>query len=163
MINNKIYLYLDDVRTPLDPSWQVVRNYDEFVSHIRMWGLENYAVISLDHDLGEEAMVEYYRNVKRNNKLDYTNIQEKTGLDCAKFLVDESFRTGINLPVIYVHSANPVGSENIMNIINSYLKSKELTEKCVRVKVEHTYMDSLSEEDKNRRLEIMKNFNYENE
>ena len=56
---NKIYLYLDDVRTPTADNWEVVRNYDEFVAHIRMRGLENYEVISLDHDLGDTAMQEY--------------------------------------------------------------------------------------------------------
>jgi hypothetical protein len=63
---DKIWLYLDDVRIPTEGNWQVVRNYDEFISHILMNGLESYEVISLDHDLGEGAMVEYYTNVKPN-------------------------------------------------------------------------------------------------
>jgi len=29
---NKKRLYLDDVRTPVDEDWIVVRNYDEFVT-----------------------------------------------------------------------------------------------------------------------------------
>ena len=66
MKKNKLYLYLDDVRIPKTDNWEVVRNYDEFVAHIKMNGLENYEVISLDHDLGEGAMVEYYTNVKPN-------------------------------------------------------------------------------------------------
>ena len=56
---NKLYLYLDDVRTPKADNWEVVRNYDEFIAHIKLKGLGAYEVISLDHDLGEGAMVEY--------------------------------------------------------------------------------------------------------
>ena len=42
MKNNKLYLYLDDVRTPKADNWEVVRNYDEFVTHIRLKGLGAY-------------------------------------------------------------------------------------------------------------------------
>ena len=42
MKKEKIYLYLDDVRIPTEGKWEVVRNYDEFVNHIKMYGLENY-------------------------------------------------------------------------------------------------------------------------
>jgi hypothetical protein len=66
MLNKNIYLYLDDVRIPKDDRWEVVTNYDEFVAHIELNGLENYECISLDHDLGEQAMQEYYRNVATN-------------------------------------------------------------------------------------------------
>ena len=62
MRKEKIWLYLDDVRTPKDDRWKVVRSYDEFVAHIKMNGLENYETISLDHDLGDTAMNEYYNN-----------------------------------------------------------------------------------------------------
>ena len=27
-------IYLDDVRTPVDPSWTVVRNYEQFVDTV---------------------------------------------------------------------------------------------------------------------------------
>lgn len=155
MIETKIHLYLDDIRTPLDPTWQVVRNYDEFVAHINLHGLENYQCISFDHDLGEEAMLEYYRNVKPNSTLDYNNISEKTGMECARWLVDLSLREKIQLPITYVHSANPVGAENIINYINNYYKSQELFEKCVSVKVEHTIMNTLTKEEKTRRIAIM--------
>jgi hypothetical protein len=129
---------LDDVRTPKDADWKVVRSYDEFTAHIKMNGLENYELMSLDHDLGDTAMNEYYNNVSPNYTLDYNNIQEKTGLDCAKFLVAESMNTKIPLPQIYVHSANPIGSANIMGYINNYLMNCRMPQTCVRVKIEHT-------------------------
>jgi len=54
----KVRIYLDDVRTPVDPSWVVVRSYDEFVQKINSIGMENIELISLDHDLGETALQE---------------------------------------------------------------------------------------------------------
>ena len=59
----RIWLYLDDVRVPTEGNWQIVKNYDEFVAHIKLNGLEGYETISLDHDLGDSAMEEYYTNV----------------------------------------------------------------------------------------------------
>jgi hypothetical protein len=138
MKKEKIRLYLDDVRTPKAEDWYVVRSYDEFIAHIKMNGLENYELISLDHDLGDTAMNEYYNNVSPNYTLDYNNIQEKTGLDCAKFLVAESMNTKIPLPQIYVHSANPIGSANIMGYINNYFMNCRMPQSCIRVKIEHT-------------------------
>ncbi len=143
MIKEKIWLYLDDVRTPNSENWKVVRNYDEFVSHIMLNGLENYEVISLDHDLGEESMYEYYTNVKNNFTLNYDNIvNEKTGMDCAKYLVSKSMEKGIPLPQIYIHSANPIGSANMMGYINNYLMNCGLSQTCIRVKIEHTIDES---------------------
>jgi len=156
---NKIYLYLDDVRTPTADNWEVVRNYDEFVAHIRMRGLENYEVISLDHDLGDTAMQEYYNNVRDNYTIDYKNITEKTGMDCARWLVAESMNKKIPLPQIYVHSANPIGSANIMGYINNYFMNSRLPQTCIRAKVEHTYEKVLTEEERIKRFKILRDSN----
>lgn len=131
-------LYLDDVRTPKNDEWTVVRSYDEFIAHIRRNGLDSYDVISLDHDLGDSAMNEYYNNVHPNYTLDYNNITEKTGYDCAKWLVSESMTSKVPLPQIYVHSANPIGSANIMGYVNNYLMNCRLPQTCIRVNIEHT-------------------------
>jgi len=48
---NKVKIYLDDIRTPVDPSWIVVRNYDEFVEYISSLDNVDELVISFDHDL----------------------------------------------------------------------------------------------------------------
>ena len=137
----KIWIYLDDVRTPiesnLDKVWTVVRNYEEFVSKVSELGLENIEVISLDHDLGESAMAEFYVNVSPNYTLNYDNIKEKTGMDCAKWLVEQSIEKKISLPQIYTHSANPIGSANIMGYINNYLMKCKQPQSCVRVQINH--------------------------
>lgn len=138
-MDNKIKIYLDDMRTPLDENWMVVRDYKQFVSIINLHGLENISLISLDHDLGDSAMAEYYNNVRVNYKLDYDNIvNEKTGLDCAKFLVRTSINRKIPLPKIQVHSANPIGASNIIGYINNFLKNEGLPQDCIRIKVPHT-------------------------
>jgi len=136
--NKRLKLYLDDIRTPKDPDWIVVRNYDEFVAQIKLHGLGSFEVISLDHDLGDDAMVEYYTNVKNNYMLDYNNIKERTGMDCCRYLVAESMNEKIPLPQIYVHSANPIGSGNMMGYINNYLMNCKLPQHCVRQQIEHT-------------------------
>lgn len=156
MKNKKIYLYLDDVRIPTEGDWQVVKNYDELVAHIRLNGLENYEVISLDHDLGESAMKEYYTNTKPNFSLDYGNIDEKTGMDCARWIVAESMTKQIPLPQIFVHSANPIGSANIIGYVNNYFRNQRLSETCIKVNIEHTYTNEMSEEERISRYRIMK-------
>ena len=44
---SKIRIYLDDVRTPVEDGWTVVRNYEQFVSTVMYNGLENIELISL--------------------------------------------------------------------------------------------------------------------
>lgn len=131
-------LYLDDVRVPVDQEWIVAKDYDEFAGIVTLIGLDNIEVISLDHDLGPTAMSEYYNNVQPNYTIDYNNILERTGYDAAKFLVAHSMSTGIPLPQVYVHSANPIGAGNIIGYINNYLKNSRLPLTCVQVKIPHT-------------------------
>jgi hypothetical protein len=132
-----VKIYLDDVRTPIDNSWVVVRNYDQFVLQIQEIGLANIEVISLDHDLGDSAMAEWHTNVYHNYKLDYNNITEKTGYDCAKWLV-EQWLNGEKVCDVYTHSANAIGSANIMGYINNYRHVNRLPQNCIRVNIEHT-------------------------
>ena len=133
MKNNK--LFLDDVRSPKDAirlvpdkhnqfyfanDWDVVRNYDEFVQYIEINGVPKF--VSFDHDLGDTAMDEYFRNVATKGTLDYNNINEKTGLDCAKFLVEYCADENQPLPEYLVHSANPVGKRNIEGFLENAKK-----------------------------------------
>lgn len=149
----KVKIYLDDMRTPVDKNWVVVRDYSEFVSKVSEVGLENIDIISLDHDLGDTAMGEYFRNVAKNYVLDYSNIEEKTGYDCCKWLVNYFYDKNpkrldmnridkksypIKFPEVVVHSANPIGSGNMMGYINNFLMNEGQDQNCVRVKIDHT-------------------------
>ena len=132
----KTKIYLDDIRTPVSSEWVVVRNYDEFVEKVQEIGFENIDTISLDHDLGDSAMREWYGNVYKNYVLDYNNITEKTGYDCAKWLV-EQWLEGKPVVKVVTHSANAIGSANIMGYINNYKHIHRLPQDCVRVKISH--------------------------
>jgi hypothetical protein len=144
----KYNIYLDDVRTPIknkdeffdEIEWTVVRSYDEFVEVITNIGLEDIDLISLDHDLGDSAMKEWYNNVYHNYLLDYNNITEKTGMDCAKWLV-EQWLEGAPVCRVLVHSANAVGSANMMGYINNYKHIHRLPQDCIRWKVPHSVED----------------------
>jgi hypothetical protein len=136
-MNKKYYIYLDDVRTPMDTDWVIVRSYEEFVSKITELGLHNVELISLDHDLGPSAMNEWHSNVYHNYTLDYNNITEKTGMDCAKWLV-EQWLEGQPVVPVRVHSANAVGSGNMMGYINNYYHVNRLEHDCFRWHVPHT-------------------------
>ena len=134
----KVRIYLDDIRTPLETDWIICRNYEEFVQKVSDTGLENIELISLDHDLGQTAIREYFKNTSKNYIIDYDNIHEKTGYDCTKWIVNKSIEEEIDLPTITVHSANPVGSANMMGYINNYLKNKRLPQNCIRVQIPHS-------------------------
>jgi hypothetical protein len=97
-------------------------------------------------------MDEYHNNVAPNYKLDYENIKEKTGYDCAKWLVDyyldnfntqekrtEKKKNGILFPTVYTHSANPIGSANIMGYINNFFMNEGQPQSCIRVQIPFFY------------------------
>jgi hypothetical protein len=128
-------LFLDDVRIPKDAiglvpdkhnkfywenDWEIVTNYDDFVEYIELNGVPKF--VSFDHDLGDTAMDEYFKNVATKGTLDYDNIKEMTGLDCAKFLVEYCVDKNQPLPEYLVHSANPVGKKNIESFLENAKK-----------------------------------------
>jgi hypothetical protein len=148
-----IRIYLDDVRTPIEQDWIVVRSYQEFKDKVMEIGLKNIHMISLDHDLGDSAMSEYFTNVSPNYTLDYNNIKEKTGMDCTKWLVNlfydenpkrlemsrhDKRNVPIKCPAVYVHSANPIGSANMMGYFNNFFMNEGEPQNCVRVQIPHT-------------------------
>ena len=153
-------IYLDDIRTPVENDWLVVRSFHEFVNLVNKLGMENVKLVSLDHDLGDTAMQEYFNNVSKNYKLDYDNITEKTGYDVAKWLVNEFYdkfpnrlkmsrldkkQTPVRFPEVVVHSANPIGSANIMGYINNYYMNADMSQSCVRVRIPHTMPTKIDE------------------
>jgi hypothetical protein len=131
------YIYLDDVRTPVDPKWIVVRSYEEFINKINELGFENIKVVSLDHDLGPESMNYFFEHTSKTGIVDYNKFNEKTGYDCAKWLV-ENWLNGKPTFEVLVHSANPIGSTNIMGYINNYRYFTKTPQNCFKVNIPHT-------------------------
>ena len=96
-------LYLDDLRTPKSPGWVVVRSYDEAVRYVKANGFPQ--AVSFDHDLGDAV---------------------PTGMDFARWLVTEDLdrRCMPDNFEFNVHSANPVGRDNIEGLLCNYLQHK---------------------------------------
>jgi len=131
----KYNLFLDDFRNPEDvyayiknakyngDNWIVVRSYDEFVNQITE-GFKNSefpGLISFDHDLADEH---YDLNILY--EIDYNSYKEKTGYDCAKFIIAFCSSLNLDLPDYLIHSMNTIGKLNIESLLKSYLKSKEI-------------------------------------
>lgn len=103
-------LYLDDLRTPVDESFVIVRSFDEAVRFVRLNGVPEF--ISFDHDLGA----------------DKNGWPLPTGYDFAKWLVNSDLDRAIRIPQNFsfkVHSQNPVGAKNIEALLNNYLAHKK--------------------------------------
>ncbi len=126
-------LFLDDFRYPEDcfeythntlyllEDWVTVRSYDEFVKYIQENGLPE--MISFDHDLADE----HYGIHDHLEEMEYATYQEKTGYDCAKWLINYCMDNNKKLPAtILIHSMNVAGSQNIKSLFESYLKSLNL-------------------------------------
>ena len=128
----KNLLWLDDLRNPFideekrvpigNDKWNInwVLNYEQFVQWIEIYGLPD--AISFDHDLADEHYTpEYfwddYEESKKFQEWRGKTYQEKTGMDCAKWLVDFCMDNKVELPKFYVHSANPVGADNIRGLL----------------------------------------------
>jgi hypothetical protein len=121
-------IFLDDLRKPPNDSFTVVKNYDEFIEHILRLGLPT--IISFDHDLAPEHYSDLLSKQQGTNRYDqislnYHKYKEKTGYDCAKWLVNHCTNNQLKLPMCVIHSQNPAGAENIKAYINTYLKVVE--------------------------------------
>ena len=119
-------LFLDDIRVPTNVTWvdipkdqhySLVRNYQEFVDLITLRGLPKF--VCYDHDLSDC----HYGDGLNDRGIDYDSYTEKTGYDCAKWLVDYCMNKGTKHPPYVVHSMNPVGKQNIISYVESYNKT----------------------------------------
>ena len=134
-------LFLDDLREPVmcvkmlpehadlynDTEWVIARNYQEFCSLIKEhWVEYNEAptLISFDHDLGFEHTRFFFENGGHENppNPDNGNFVEKTGKDCANWLIRFCEDENMPFPKYIVHSANPVGSRNITSLLEQFKK-----------------------------------------
>jgi hypothetical protein len=131
----KTALYLDDVRTPTETipgyhPWNIVRNYDEFIKWITKNGIPD--LVSFDHDLGIEHTNDYFSQVASQGYQNpsYTTYKEKTGVECAGWLIDYCQEKQLPLKTCCVHSHNPIGAKNIQNLINGFKRHMDEPEDC---------------------------------
>lgn len=97
----KTLLWLDDFRNPTDyikgdysTFW--VKNYQDFCKYLNEHGLPD--CICFDHDLGEE----------------------KSGYDCAKYLVHYCQKRNSDIPEFDIQSSNSVGKDNIRSLLEGW-------------------------------------------
>lgn len=123
----KVLLWLDDSRDPNTDDWlnfspigkncEVVwvKSYAAFTHWIIVNGLPD--AICFDHDLGFTN--EYYIE----NDIESPD-PERTGYDCAKWLVEYCLLHNKVLPLYSVQSANIVGKVNIISYLENFKKSQ---------------------------------------
>ena len=71
-----------------------------------------------------KEIIKYYEKNQKGN-LDYNNFTEKTGYHCGEWLIEYCKNNNLTLPKWFVHSANPVGSENIKKLLSSFNESSD--------------------------------------
>ena len=101
----KYKLFVDDEREPVKKFDYIARDYKETMKIFNKLGCPSY--ISFDHDLGARS---------------------KTGFDIVKDMVERDLnKNGRWIPknfTYYVHSANPVGKDNIEGLLDNYLERR---------------------------------------
>ena len=48
--------------------------------------------------------------------------KEKTGYECAKWLIDYCIENNLECPMYVCHSMNPVGRDNILGVLDNFRK-----------------------------------------
>jgi hypothetical protein len=135
-------LFLDDIRNPTDAfhytnkpiysennGWVIVRDYASFKKVILQY-FDEYGLlpqlISFDHDLADEHYSNaMYEDPEKYNGYYENKFVEKTGYDCAKWLVEFCIEQELTLPHYMVHSMNPIGGENINMYLKNFLKHQD--------------------------------------
>lgn len=133
-------LFLDDKRMPedctsymrynkkeyLEGDWYIVRNFKEFKKYIEACGKHGLPyLISFDHDLADEhytpeSLWDDYPFSKLYQENRFDKYKEKTGNDCAKWLIEYLQEQDVPLedyPKWIVHSMNPVGADYIASTL----------------------------------------------
>ena len=128
-LTKQFNIFLDDQRMPCDAydyeyalplleisgtvkdDWIIVRNYKDFRF------LVSYRIpdmVSFDHDLHMEHIRHYFEETEKTGIINYELFNEKTGKDCAEFLVEKWKASDKKIkPRIFIHSANDFGRASI--------------------------------------------------
>lgn len=107
-------LFLDDSRRPSTIFGDLIgheqvhvdhaETYDEFVDLVKK-NVEEYDLVSFDHDLGEEGD------------------GARTGHNAAYFMLEHCMNKGKDVPKFSVHSSNSVGGDRIVQMLGKYAEN----------------------------------------
>lgn len=129
------FLFLDDIRMPAQAyihdhrttlnqysgianfKWDIVRTYDEFVAWIDKNGIPD--VVSFDNDLDPLKEVEKFDAMMVSGNYNSDELVQKTGIDCAKFMIDKCIKEQTPIPKYFVHSANPLARPIIKGLLEA--------------------------------------------
>lgn len=113
------FLFLDDerlpsdvfwVRLPIEHPWRVIRTFAAFQDCVRSNGLPLF--VSFDHDLADFEKAPDGRSV------------ERTGVDCARWLVQHCLDADLEPPPFSVHSKNPIRAREIALTMSDFKKQQ---------------------------------------
>jgi hypothetical protein len=106
-------LWVDDLRPkPESGRWHWAKNYNDAIVFLESY---TYDVVSLDHDLNDFHM----QSMNDGGEIDYDlprGRQEKTGYHVALWMVEQN----VFPPTVRVHTMNPVGGQNICQLLRRY-------------------------------------------
>ena len=97
-----------------------VKSYFEFTTWIEKNGLPD--AICFDHDLGKDESIERVKRGLSKRQARILKKETKSGMDCAKWLVEYCIDNKLSLPKYSIQSANPVGKENIDSLLKNFTK-----------------------------------------
>lgn len=97
-MNNKINIYLDDLRL-CPEGFTIARTYEDA---IELLNNNKVGILSLDHDLGED---------ENGNLL-------KTGYDLVKYICEND----CDIEKIYIHTDNAVGRTNMLETLKGAMR-----------------------------------------
>lgn len=140
-IQERYKLFLDDIRN-LDEAfsytkyerfkeddWIIVRDYSQFVETIeeKFFHLSAFPeIIAFDHDLADEHyMPQPLWGTDYNVFAENQGFEEKTGYNCAEWLINFCMDNEVKLPEYYCHSMNPAGRENILFLLKNFEKHQK--------------------------------------
>ena len=121
-------LFLDDSRQPqqctfymrarignlvslYNEAWEVVKTYEEFIKAVEE-SYQQITHVSFDHDLAD---IKYNPKTGRESFSYY----ETTGYDCAVWFKNFYKEKNLKWPVMFVHSGNGVGTDNIIFVFKN--------------------------------------------
>ncbi len=121
-------LFLDDYRRPSDVHWvdlplgpwAIVQSYEEFIAWVLKNGLPE--LISFDMDLHDEHYPWHplTKPYFERGEIPYHLYKEKTGRDCALWLIDYCKKNKKELPQYIIHSLNTVASEITRKLLEAF-------------------------------------------
>ena len=97
--------------------WLIARDFDVFCDMIEDH-FQQITHVSFDHDLGEDRAQLLRKEGFSKSKARQSKKGVKDGYDCAVWMKEFYAKKGLILPIVIVHSMNPIGTERIKRLFN---------------------------------------------